>query len=384
MAIITLVVLIVIFRKRKKELLLSLLSVTFTMGVLEVGVRMVSPQIMEHDKLFEYDTELGWTFIPNKKGNILYPGEAHHYIQINSEGFRDNERVKKKKKILVLGDSFVSNIAVKDDEVFTEVMEAQLPQVDVLNFGVNGYGQVQEYLQLKKWLDKIKPDLIVLMVYLRNDFTDNVGENWLYPRPSAIWDEDKGEIRFEPVPDFDPSIYSQDSFWRIYRKLHLYYWVRRKLGVLFQKWNTKKVASAYTPPEEYLCKVSIDENTRLMYKTMEKLLDKISTYSREKNTPIMLAIAPSIVQAEDQLWKDFSSTSGRRTKDFNRTLPNDSLKIYAQKLKIKTIDLLPVLREEYGLGNRLYNPMEQHWNKQGNELVANELLDYISKNKLLK
>ena len=76
--------------------------------------------------MFECDTDLGWKFISNKAGYIIYPGEAHHYIEINSIGFRDDPLPPDHdnyRKILVLGDSFVSNISVEDNEVFTEVLE---------------------------------------------------------------------------------------------------------------------------------------------------------------------------------------------------------------------------------------------------------------------
>ena len=101
-------------------------------------------------------------------------------------GFRDHApSANKKRKLLVLGDSFVSNISVKDNEVFTEIMEDQLKKYDVLNFGVSGYGQVQEYLLLQQLIKTIKPDIVLLIIYVQNDFTDNIGPYWGYSRPYA-------------------------------------------------------------------------------------------------------------------------------------------------------------------------------------------------------
>jgi hypothetical protein len=84
---------------------------------------------------------------------------------------------------MVLGDSFVSNVEVGADQVFTRVMEQRLADTEVLNFGVNGYGQVQEYLLLERWFDRVRPDVVVVVIYLRNDFEDNVDEKWTYARP---------------------------------------------------------------------------------------------------------------------------------------------------------------------------------------------------------
>jgi hypothetical protein len=96
-------------------------------------------------------------------------------------GFRDNDLPTDPavRRIMFVGDSFVSNLAVKDDEVFTELMERALPRTAVLNFGVNGFGPVQEYLLLQRWLDQVRPALVVVMIYVRNDFQDNVADDWM-------------------------------------------------------------------------------------------------------------------------------------------------------------------------------------------------------------
>jgi len=86
---------------------------------------------------------------------VLTPGAVANTIQTNSLGFRDHAPPSNKKnRIMVLGDSFVSNVSVKDDEVFTEIMETRMKDSDVMNFGVNAYGEVQEYLLLKNGLTR--------------------------------------------------------------------------------------------------------------------------------------------------------------------------------------------------------------------------------------
>ena len=116
-----------LFRNKRKEIVLVLFSFAFSVFVVEVFLRQFYPLNMEHDQMFEYDPDLGWRFVSNKRGAIVYADEARHWIKTNSLGFRDNsppENNDSNKKIMVIGDSFVSNIAVKDSEVFTEVMSA--------------------------------------------------------------------------------------------------------------------------------------------------------------------------------------------------------------------------------------------------------------------
>ena len=182
------------------------------------------------------DEELGWKFKPNKRGIIIYPGEAYHYINTNELGFRDTELENKDrvKKILVLGDSFVTNVSVKDDEVFTEVMQSNMPDHDVMNFGVNAYGQVQEYKLAQEWLPKIKPDLLVLMIYIRNDFTDNTGENdWLYTRPYASLSENDSLLQLRSAPDRPSKLVKPKQ--HFLNKSHLYTFVKKSLTAIKRK-----------------------------------------------------------------------------------------------------------------------------------------------------
>ena len=181
-----------------------LISVLICLGVVEAVLRVFAPQINEHDKMFMFNPELGWSFIPEKKGMIIYPGEANHEIVINEAGFRDAPFVDlpDQKKVMVFGDSFVSNVSVKAPEVFTEVLEQQLNAISVMNFGVNGYGQVQELLLLRNWVDRVDPELVVLTVYVRNDFADNMGKGqWNYDKPVATWEDSLKILRGHQIFD---------------------------------------------------------------------------------------------------------------------------------------------------------------------------------------
>jgi hypothetical protein len=348
---------------------------------------------MEHDKMFEYDSNLGWKFISNKKGSIIYEGEANHYLEINSLGFRDSPyrpNLDKTKKILVLGDSFVSNIAVKSKEVFTEVLQEGLENIEVFNFGVNAYSNVQEYLLLKEWYNRINPDILILMIYIQNDFTDNVEKDWLYPRPFASWDEENLTLKINhPAPELK-SIKKVSSLrpWRIYRKSHLFHLLNRKINLLRIKLTRDNEPelkpSLYDPPELYLCNTRPSENTKLMFRTMEELLLKFKEFSDEKGIPLVFALAPSMVQVEDKLWSSFVLNYGRNSENFIRSLPNDRLIQFAEKNNLTMFDLLPILQSEAKKGKTLYNPMEKHWTSEGNSVVARSLLDYLKTNSLVE
>ena len=194
------------FKKKRGEITMLIISSLIALVIGEFALRLLLPQIGTYSNMFEYDSTLGWKFVPNSKGQmVLTPGAVANTIQTNSLGFRDHAPSdNKKNKLMVLGDSFVSNVSVKDDEVFTEVMENRLKDTDVLNFGVNAYSEVQEYLLLQKWIDVINPDVIILMVYLENDFSDIMGDYWVYSRPFATLEGKDSILTFHPQSTVQP------------------------------------------------------------------------------------------------------------------------------------------------------------------------------------
>ena len=155
--------------------LLSLLSVL--VGA-ELCLRLLAPQHRPRPGRFQPHAQLGWAFAPDRRTPFTFPGIASHPVTTNSDGFRDapfDGDALESRRIAVLGDSFVANLAVRDEEVFTELMERELRGVSVMNLGVNGYGQTQEYLLLPSVLRRFVPDLVVVVIYLRKDLTDNPG-----------------------------------------------------------------------------------------------------------------------------------------------------------------------------------------------------------------
>lgn len=374
------------FRNKRKEMALCLFSISFSIFIGEAIIRFFYPQINEHNTLFEYDKELGWKFIPNNTGAIVSPGESHHYIKTNSIGFRDNTYPpKKKKKILFLGDSFVSNLAVKENEVFTEVLEKSLNNTEVLNFGVNGYGQVQEYLLLKKWLNEIKPDLIILMIYIRNDFSENIGGYWFHPRPFASWDKTSSVLKINSAPQPISEIKEpSEPIWRIYRRSHLYLLIRNRIYQLISMFsNSNHLPTIYSPQELYLCNPEPSEHTKLMHKTMKALLLKIANYANEAGVPIVFSIAPSFVQVEENTWNTVMQKFNKNSIELNIAFPNKLLTDFANQNQLHMIDLLPPLKSQAKKGRILYNPNEQHWNKDGNEIVAHSIYNYLKHHSLI-
>jgi len=122
------------------------------------------------------DQELGWratadykeSLTQRTKGGVSYTvhRSQHKY------GFRQfgNPRANKP-KLLVIGDSFTQATAVSDDKTYYGIL-GELLDVEVFAYGAGGYGTLQEYMILDRYVDEIKPDLI-LWQFCINDFINN-------------------------------------------------------------------------------------------------------------------------------------------------------------------------------------------------------------------
>jgi hypothetical protein len=129
------------------------------------------------------DPELGWTLRPGVSGEFTQEGRA--LVEVNADGRRDPGYPLAKPagsyRIAVLGDSYSEAMQVQRDEAYWALLPAALKACDfargkaieVLNFGVSGYGTGQELLTLQSRAAAYRPDLVLLQFTNGNDVSDN-------------------------------------------------------------------------------------------------------------------------------------------------------------------------------------------------------------------
>lgn len=110
-------------------------------------------------------------------------GEYHHQIVLNNYGLHDTDFTLEKPagayRVLVLGDSFVQGWQVTRLQGFPALVETALnardgtPPVEVLNMGVDAYGTDRELLLYAALGDRFQPDTVLLVMYIGNDVQDN-------------------------------------------------------------------------------------------------------------------------------------------------------------------------------------------------------------------
>ncbi|MFN2533416.1 MAG: SGNH/GDSL hydrolase family protein, partial [Pyrinomonadaceae bacterium] len=159
---------------------LVVFSVVFAAFLSELGLRIGG---YTYPEFYQPDSVRGYALRPGVRG--WYRKEGQSYVTINSDGLRDRDHAKSKRpntiRIAVLGDSFAEALQVPVEDAFWSIMNNRLQQcaatngqtIEVINFGVSGYGTAQELLTLQNNLWDYAPDLVVLTVTTNNDITDN-------------------------------------------------------------------------------------------------------------------------------------------------------------------------------------------------------------------
>lgn len=123
------------------------------------------------------DHELGW--LPGPDIDFLSvvadAGGEYYALRITSDenGFRmfGDLNSSDKKKVLFIGDSFTQAMEVSDRNIYFAHLQNEL-DIEVFGLGTGGYGSLQSYLLLQKWIDRIRPDVVVYQ-FFGNDFINN-------------------------------------------------------------------------------------------------------------------------------------------------------------------------------------------------------------------
>lgn len=145
--------------------------------------------------LDEYHPTLGWSPRPNAKTEG---------VSINAAGFRalreySLDRPPGVTRIVVIGDSFAFGEGVSDDDTLCGHLRRLLPDAEVLNFGVHGYGVDQQYLRLKLVAARFHPNVVLHVLFLP-DAERNVLSFRDYAKPRFVLRDGRLDLTGVPVP----------------------------------------------------------------------------------------------------------------------------------------------------------------------------------------
>ena len=399
-------------RRLFRKSLLVLGSLVFSLVVVEIGLRVVG--FSDPSLFYIYDHDRGTALRPLAEGWWLK--ERANYIRMNSEGFHDREHTIQKPtgalRIAVLGDSYTEAMALQLDETFEAEIERRLQacpkvaarKIEVLNFGVSGYGTAQELITLRNYVWKYSPDVVLLAVTPGNDVNDNfkqLSADTL--RPYFIYRNNVLTLDRSGLEAFEQS--------RTYRLRYsipgrAVAWLRQHLRILqllnltIQRatnrnsrpvtarnqptgdWSLTQTALAFEnqPPSEPGLDTSVyvqpeNETWKQAWRVTEGLIAEVRTEVESHGAKFGLFTVTNAMQV-------MPDDSGSAKELIDLEYPDRRIQAFAQREGFPELNLAPLLKD-IAVKQQLYlhgwdgERGTGHWNRDGHRIAGDLIADWM-------
>ncbi len=374
-----------------------LFLLVFTLVGLEISLRITMNFGPSSFRFRQYDPVLGVSLIPGREGahRRCYDG----YVSINSWGMRDRERTLEKprnvRRLAILGDSMLESVHVKPHETAAHLLERKLntkgsSSFEVLNFAAGGYSTYQEYLRYKKDVRKFDPDVVALVFY-SNDLEANLeetirGVGFRFPTPYL---RKTATGRFEAVapkmpPFYDTTAWLIDNsaaFFFAYRAYHLF------IGPRLFKTPKPKPPSWLTPETAHYRYLDPDDATaKQAWEVTEHVLDRLVQEVRRDGAELII-LDWGYDLGTNPWWRPLAAESGKLPARFDPNYSSKWIEAYGKSRGIATFDLAHHIGD-YVAAKKLKPPYlsfscDQHFNPQGQRVLADRMFQALQETKLL-
>jgi hypothetical protein len=193
----------------------------------ELALRVFAPSlgntVNDKDRYCRFDHDLGW--VPRENMTWGKTGDLVHHNEFGLRG-DDDVQLKKtpgRKRVLVLGDSYVWGVGVSQEELFTNP-EVYGTNDELINCGVSGYGTDQEYLYYLLKCQEFDVDQVALAFTLYNDVENNLNpKQYGYLKPYFTLNGDQlilhnDHVRYSGVDSFFRNFNQESRVWNVVRE----------------------------------------------------------------------------------------------------------------------------------------------------------------------
>ena len=335
----------------------------------ELLVRSLAPQEVlgwgERPSLEPHPT-FGWRLSPSSETHLRW--ESYDYtVTANALGFPGPEYPAEKPenafRILTIGDAFTSAEGVDTSQAWPRLLEAELAtqapdrEVQVLNFGVTGYGPNQYAAVIGAYAPAYQPDVIVIGFFV-NEYQDVLISD----------DEFRASIGFDrPAQDGLLSIVSL-SHLRQFLSLHV-------LG------SVKELLSDQPNPYGYYLGQfgALERNQPSLPEKQQRVMERlaqIQAVADQVGAQVVILMIPAPVQVcgPDQLSYYPRHIDLADAETFDLELPQRTTQGLAASLDFAYYDLLPALQAETTCP---YQPGNLHWTVDGHRVVSHFVAEQL-------
>ena len=369
-------------------LLLGSLALVFVAGegVLRVAYGRAEPYVLA--RLVHYDEQLGWRLTPGAYEFFNPASFTYVEIAIDERGVRGGPRSPSpapgRRRLTVVGDSFVFSEGLSEGELFTDGLQALVgPECEVVNAGVPGYGTGQETLFVEKLRAQgFSLGQTVVLVFFTNDLSDNAGLAYesLEPDPRKPVFEVRGdELVQTPTTPWPPVPVEAIADQLARRSLFLAF-VRNRVEILAASnpWIVTLLARVQArvpiprPPGVILGWYAPGWEER--WARTRGILRHFARVVQSDGTRLLIAFMPSPFQAEevfDAVLRSHTDEPLYAAFLADRDRPQRALLEFCAEEELRCLDLTPALRAPRN--QPAFFLHEGHLARFGSALVAREL-----------
>jgi len=354
-----------------KKWITPLVSLTILAGVtlyLEFTLNSIKP--IETGRWGEYpalqiDSLTNYSLIPNKTTRLKY-NNYDYILRTNSLGFASPEinlaiKDTNSLRIFLIGDAFTMPEGMEYEYSYPALLEQNLKKIyptkkiEVINGGVTGYGPNEMLAELKKYIDVVKPDIVINEFFI-NEFEEINLTKEERQKSIGFFVKDKFYSKYIPV---QLCLHLGKNYRKIFnlpdRKSN--YW--KSLLPLYEKKSIYYSDSVINKLDKFFSSVDSLKNQKHFAYYLLYVPGQI-----EVSLPQHIDYYPYMVNIEDSTKFDFE-------------ISHAIIRTICDKNKIELWDT-----KEYLVKSPvqpLYYTESWHWNKEGHITIA----DYIT-NKLIK
>jgi carbamoyltransferase len=317
--------------------------------------------------LYQYHPVTGYRFIAGIRARIRHEGGGY-LVKANRAGFRcEHEAVPRKPdgvfRILLFGDSYTAGEGVSNRFRFGDILEALIPRVQVLNFGLPSSGTDQQYLTWREFAAGLDYDLLVICPMVEN-IRRNVqthrltqsafdGRLVLRPKPYFVLDNGCLVLHHSPVPKAAVADLQSGNVNREGYGFHG--GVHRFLRNL--TWSIDQRVQGFRCLTQRLRRLALPEEYNSPQHPAWLLLREIlRRWSRESRSPVVICPIPT-----------FGHIEGCIRSDPYR----ERFSLLGHELGVKVIDILPLLlSESREVRRKLRFPHDEHPTSLCHQIIA--------------
>lgn len=387
---------------KRKELLFGMIVIVFfgviIFGVAEMYFHFFNPQL---PAFLRPDPVVGTMHFSNY--TVRQNNSCMRATTIfNKEGMNDaNHTIEKPDgiyRIAVIGDSYVEAMQFPLQQSFFKQMEKRLQSeghnVEVLSFGVGGFGTLQEYYLLRDYALKYNPDLVILSIFTYNDIRNNSFDlEGSLDMPYAVLNED-GSLEFPEFKLRKEYIQAFNSPLRtlVFEHSHLIRFVYRlsNQSVTFRNFlaffhlHTPAVQSGDVKRDlsDELYFVDTPKKWGESWKVTDLLVEKIRDETVANDASFLMFSLSNDVQLSDDAFSLVENKYPGVLLDSD--LPEKRLSLIADRLGVSYVSALTWMRELSSAGVVVHPACHGHWSPEASSAAGNRLADYITEKFLIK